>query len=139
VLIDYSNLGASVSSKIRSSSSVNEIPPTGLSGIGSDYNVQKPHKLAHFQTVKRYYDKYIIKAGYRKLKSLRHHPRRTPNLTFGLELEMIIPGCREDEGFKAVLTALKQLYRAGAVRYDAVMEKNHFRDRKKYVVMADSR
>jgi hypothetical protein len=91
VLIDYSNLGASVSSKIRSSSSVNEIPPTGLSGIGSDYNVQKPHKLAHFQTVKRYYDKYIIKAGYRKLKSLRHHPRRTPNLTFGLELENDYP------------------------------------------------
>jgi hypothetical protein len=121
-----------------------------------------PLRFADFETVARYVSTYLRMANYglhgkktpsvttastEKLQAKASkasdlgspYPPHDDRLTFGLELEMVIGNCQEEEGLQVMLQCLQQLYQLGRVGYDAEIQSGMRRDRSKFLVMVDHR
>jgi hypothetical protein len=95
-------------------------------------------RFAGFETLDRYVRKHLISTGYLKLKFVPPHRRHSARLTFGLELEMVLEGYSEGEGFEVLLNCFRDLYLSGGIRYDAEIPDKLF-DRTKFLIMPDNR
>ena len=122
----------------------------------------RPLRVADFETVAKYISTYLRGANYglhrektlsvttastEKLRAKASKgsdlgslcPPHDDRLTFGLELEMVIGNCQEEEGLQIMLRCLRQLYHSGGVAYDADIQSGMQRDRSKFLVMVDHR
>ena len=95
-------------------------------------------KCADFETINRYLRKHLISTGHLRPKFIPPHLRHSRRLTFGLELEMVLEGYTEGEGFGVLLKCFRDLYLSGGVRYDAEIPDGSF-DRTKFLIMPDNR
>ncbi|KAF8537323.1 hypothetical protein BDD12DRAFT_982216 [Trichophaea hybrida] len=94
-------------------------------------------RFAGFETLDHYVRKHLISTGYLKLKFVPPHRRHSARLTFGLELEMVLEGYSEGEGFEVLLNCFRDLYLSGGIRYDAEIPDKLF-DRTKFLIMPDN-